>query len=68
MALREEAEHQGEELTPYPSGTATPQSHAVRLPVSEIAEAMGHSLEVHLRSYARFKPDSTAANYAAVNA
>ena len=68
-ALRDEAEHQGEELTPYSfRHRYSKQSHAARLPVSEIAEAMGHSLEVHLRSYARFKPDSTAANYAAVNA
>ena len=69
MALRDEAEHQGEELTPYSfRHRYSKQSHAARLPVSEIAEAMGHSLEVHLRSYARFKSDSTAANYAAVNA
>ena len=68
-ALRDEAEHQGEELTPYSfRHRYSKQSHAAGLPVSEIAEAMGHSLEVHLKSYARFKPDSTAANYAAVNA
>ena len=69
MVLRDEAEHQGEELTPYSfRHRYSKQSHAARLPVSEIAEAMGHSLEVHLKSYARFKPDATAANYAAVNA
>lgn len=69
MALRDEAEHIGEELTCYTfRHRYSKQSHAARLPVSEIAEAMGHSLEVHLKSYARFKPDSTAANYAAVNA
>ena len=33
-----------------------------------IAVAMGHTIEVHLKSYARFKPDATAANFAAVNA
>ena len=69
MAVCDEAEHLGEELTYY---TFRPryskQLHAARRPVSEIAEAMGHSLEVHLKSYARFKPDSTAANYAVVNA
>ena len=69
MVLRDEAEHQGEELTPYSfRHRYSKQSHAARLPISEIAEAMGHSLEVHLKSYARFKPDATAANYAAVNA
>ena len=65
MALRDEAEHQGEDSFRH---RYSKQSHAARLPVAEIAEAMGHSLEVHLKSYARFKPDSTAANYAAVNA
>jgi hypothetical protein len=35
--------------------------------VAEISEAMGHTIEVHLKSYARFKPDKTAANFAAVN-
>ena len=52
MTLRDEAN--------YPR-TATPysfrhryakQSHAARLAVAEIAEAMGHTIEVHLKSYA----------------
>ena len=68
MALRDEAAHQGEQLTPYSfRHRYANQSHAVRLAVAEIAEAMGHTIEVHLKSYARFKPDATAANYAAVN-
>ncbi len=29
---------------------------------------MGHTIEVHLGSYARFKPDATADLYAQVNA
>ena len=69
MTLRDEANHQGEQLTPYSfRHRYAKQSHAARLAVAEIAEAMGHTIEVHLKSYARFKPDSTAANYAAVNA
>ena len=39
----------------------------VCLAVAEISEAMAHAIEVHLKSYARFKPDVTAANFAAVN-
>ena len=42
-------------------------SHAANLPVANIAEAMGHTIEVHLGSYARFKPDATADLYAQVN-
>ena len=66
--LRKLAESQGEQLTPYSfRHRYAKQSHARRLAVAEIAEAMGHTIDVHLKSYARFKPDATAANYAAVN-
>ena len=68
MALRDEAEHQGEQLTPYSfRHRYAKQAHAARLAVAEVSEAMGHTIEVHLKSYARFKPDATAANFAAVN-
>ena len=68
MALRDEAEHNGEQLTPYSfRHRYAKQAHAARLAVAEISEAMGHTNEVHLKSYARFKPDKTAANFAAVN-
>ena len=68
MALRDEAEHNGEQLTPYSfRHRYAKQAHAARLAVAEISEAMGHTIEVHLKSYARFKPDKTAANFAAVN-
>jgi integrase len=68
MALRVEAEHNGEQLTPYSfRHRYAKQAHAARLAVAEISEAMGHTIEVHLKSYARFKPDKTAANFAAVN-
>ena len=42
-------------------------SHAAGFPVSNIAAAMGHTLEVHLESYARFIPDGTADLYAKRN-
>ena len=70
MTLRDKAEHQGEQLTPYSfRHRYAKQAHAAvpRIAVAEIAEAMGHTIEVHLKSYARFKPDATAANFAAAN-
>jgi len=69
LSLRDEAKHQGEQLTPYSfRHRYAKQAHAARLAVAEIAEAMGHTIDVHLKSYARFKPDATAANFAVVNA
>ena len=41
---------------------------ATGFPVSNIAAAMGHTLEVHLESYARFIPDGIADLYAKRNA
>ena len=69
MALRADAEHLGEHLTPYSFRHRYAKGmHAAGLPLPNIAEAMGHSIEVHLKSYARFKPDATAELLAAVNA
>ena len=68
MALRDEAEHNGEQLTPYSFRHRYAKGmHAANLPLANIAEAMGHTIEVHLGSYARFKPNSTADIIAAVN-
>ena len=41
--------------------------HAANIPIANICEAMGHTIEVHLKSYARFKPNATADLVAAVN-
>ena len=68
MALRDDAEGQGEQLNPYSFRYRyAKQAHAARLAIAEISEAMVHTIEVHLKSYARFKPGATAANFAAVN-
>ena len=68
MALRDEAEHNGEQLTPYSFRHRYAKGmHAANLPLVNIAEAMGHTIEVHLKSYARFKPNATAELIAAVN-
>lgn len=70
IALRGTAEHQVEQLTPYSfRHLYAKQAYAARswLAVAEISEAMGHTIEDHLKSYARFRPDATAANVASVN-
>ena len=41
--------------------------HAANIPIASITEAMGRDIEVHLKSYARFKPNATASLVAAVN-
>ena len=68
MEFRDEAEHNGEQLTPYSFRHRYAKGmHAANLPLANIAEAMGHTIEVHLKSYARFKPNATAELIAAVN-
>lgn len=68
MALRDEAKPQGEKLTPYSFRHRFAKGmHAANIPIANISEAMGHTIEVHLKSYARFKPNATAYLVAAVN-
>ena len=69
LAMRAEAEQVSEQLTPYSfRHRYAKRSHAMNLPIANIAAAMGHTIEVHLGSYARFKPDATQDLYAAANA
>jgi integrase len=69
MALKADAAHQGEALVPYTfRHRYAKASHAGGLPIANIAAAMGHTVEVHLVSYARFAPDATADLYAQLNA
>ena len=69
MTLRDEADHQAEQLTPYSFRHRYAKGmHAANVPIANICEAMGHTIEVHLKSYARFKPNATADIVAAVNA
>ena len=68
IALRKEADADGETLTPYSfRHRYAKRSHAMNLPLANICAAMGHTIEVHLKSYARFQPDSTHDLYAAAN-
>ena len=67
-SLRAQAEIQGEQLTPYSFRHRYAKGmHAAGIPIANISEAMGHTIEVHLQSYARFKPSATAELVEAVN-
>ena len=69
MALRDDSKQQGEQLTPYSyRHHYAKEMHANNIPIANISETMSHTIEVHLRSYARFKPNATADLVAAVNA
>lgn len=60
--LSAEAEHLGEELVPYSlRHRYSATCHRNNVPPKYIAEAMGHSLETHLRRYARFVSQGAAA-------
>ena len=68
LTMREDAKSLGERLTPYSFRHRYAKGmHAANVPIANISEAMGHTIEVHLKSYARFKPNATADLVAAVN-
>ena len=68
MALRDDAKQKGEKQTPYSFRHRYAKGmHAANVPISNICEAMGQTIEVHLKSYARFKSNATADLLAAVN-
>ena len=59
LSMREDAKQQGEQLTPYSFRHRYAKGmHANNIPIANICEAMGHTIEVHLKSYARFKPNA----------
>tara|TARA_B100000212_G_C27331227_1_gene514726 strand:+ start:83 stop:1312 length:1230 start_codon:yes stop_codon:yes gene_type:complete len=67
-SFREIAEKQKENLTAYGfRHRYAKQSHAMGFPIANIAEAMGHSPEVHLDNYARFKTDNLEDMYNKAN-
>ncbi len=41
--------------------------HSANVPIANLSEAMGHTIKLHLGSYARFKLNTTADIIAAVN-
>ena len=67
-SLQKEAENVGEILVPYTfRHRYAKESHAAGFPIANISQAMGHSVKVHLESYARFAPDATTDLYAKRN-
>ena len=43
------------------------EMHAAKVPIANICEAMGHTIEILLKSYSSFKPKSMAALTATVS-
>ena len=67
MALRDGTKQQGEQLTPYSFRHRYAKDiHANNMPIVNISEAMGHTIEVHHKNYGRFKPNAKADFMAAV--
>ncbi len=66
--LKAQAQSEGEELVPYAfRHRYAKASHRAGLPLANISASMGHTIQVHLISYARFTPDSTGDLYAKAN-
>ena len=54
----------GQEAVPYSfRHRYSKESHASGFDITNIAEAMGHTPEVHLQNYSRFKPSGTTEMY-----
>ena len=70
LKVEAEATTRGSEtLTPYGfRHRYAKASHAARVSPKDIADAMGHTLEVHLQAYARFASTGVADAYALANA
>lgn len=67
-SIRAEVEHQGEQLTTYSFVHRYANGlQEANVPIVNISEAMGHTIEVHLGSYARFKPNATVDIIAVMN-
>jgi integrase len=65
-ALRDEVDAMGETLVPYSfRHRYAAEAHRLGLTVKDIATAMGHSVEAHLRSYSGFTSTTTASAFAA---
>ena len=66
--MREDTKREGEQLMPYSFRHRYARvMHAANIPFANIIEAMWHTIKVHPKSYARFKPNATADLVAAVN-
>jgi hypothetical protein len=64
--LRAEVEAGGDVLVPYSfCHRYSYEGHRLGIPDKDLSQAMGHSLECHLRAYARFTSNETAEAFAA---
>ncbi len=67
--LRAEAAAFGEVLVPYSlRHRYSYEGHRLGIPAKDLSQAMGHSLECHLRAYARFTSNETARAFAVATA
>lgn len=67
-SISEEASREGQQLTPYSfRHRFSAEGHRRGLQPKQIADAMGHTLEVHMSSYARFMTRDLANAFEAVN-
>ena len=66
--IKEEARKLDQECVPYSfRHRYAKESHANGAPTPNIAEAMGHTVPVHMQNYARFTPDATTEIYDRIN-
>lgn len=67
--LKEEVKATGETLVVYSlRHRYSAEGHRLGIPPKDLSQAMGHSLECHLRAYARFTSSETANAFAAAQA
>jgi integrase len=67
--LKAEAEATGDILVPYSfRHRYSYEGHRLGIPAKDLSQAMGHSLECHLRAYARFTSNETANAFSAATA
>ena len=66
--IKEDAKKLGQECVPYSfRHRYAKASHSKGFPLTNIAESMGHTPEVHMQNYARFKPSGTKEMYKKAN-
>jgi integrase len=67
--LKAEVEASGDILVPYSfRHRYSYEGHRLGIPAKDLSQAMGHSLECHLRAYARFTSNETANAFSAATA
>ena len=66
--LQQEAESEGQQLTPYSSRYSfSAEGHARGLQPKQLVDSMRHDLETHMNSYARFMSKDLESAFEAAN-